>query len=144
MDDFKILLQAIIDNSSLSNAQKQIAKEKFVANLDVSVDINKFASEKKKISEDFSKLANEIDQAFKNIGIELNTKQLNSFTNEYINGIKQATKEQEKLNNSQKKHDLKIQEKYYKRIIDNNKSIYSLKKNCLKPTKSRQKKSSIK
>ena len=128
MDDFKILLQAIIDNSSLSNAQKQIAKEKFVANLDVSVDINKFASEKKKISEDFSKLANEIDQAFKNIGIELNTKQLNSFTNEYINGIKQATKEQEKLNNSQKKHDLKIQEKYYKRIIDNNKSIYSLKK----------------
>lgn len=126
MNDFKILLDAVIDNSSLTEAQKKLAKERFKANLDVELDISKFANQKKKINDDFNELASKIKKAFSDIDIKLNDKQLNAFTNDYINTIKQASKEQEKLNNAQKKSNIKTQEKYYQRIIDNNKKIHNL------------------
>lgn len=96
-NDFKIILEAMIDNSSLSNAQKQVAKERLKINADISV-------------EDFSKSKHEIEKQILQLGKSIKTilgdaindKQANQWAKQYydqmITGAKQAAKEQEKLN----------------------------------------------
>lgn len=130
--DWIVQLEAVIDNSSLTNAQKKIAKEHFKADLDIQLDIDKFASQKKQISKSVNELATEMKTAFSKINIDLSDKQANSFAREFLGNIRQSAKEQEKLNNLQKKNNLATQEKYYKRIIDNNKTIYFLKEKLLR------------
>lgn len=129
--DWIVQLEAVIDNSSLTNAQKKVAKEHFKADLDIQLDIDKFANQKKQISKSVNELATEMKTAFSKIDIELSDKQATSFAREFLGNIKQSAKEQEKLNNLQKKNNIATQEKYYKKIIDNNKTIYSLKNKLL-------------
>lgn len=127
MNDFKIILEAMIDNSSLNNAQKQLAKERLKVSADI--DFSNFVSEKKRIQQ----LANEINKI---LGDSLKPKEALSWANQYWkqmrSGAIQAQREQEKLNQAQKKSSLATQEKYYQRIINNNKTIYSLKEKLLR------------
>ncbi len=136
--DWIVQLEAVIDNSSLTNTQKKIAKEHFKADLDIQLDIDKFANQKKRISKSVNGLASEMKTAFSNIGIGLSDKQATAFAREFLGNIKQATKEQEKLNQAQKKSSLATQTKYYQRIIDNNKTIYSLKEKLLTADKKQE------
>lgn len=126
MNDFKIILEAMIDTSSLTNAQKQLAKERLKVSADI--DFSNFVSEKQKIKQ----LANEINEI---LGNSLKPSEALSWANQYWkqmqSGAKQAQREQEKLNQSQKKSSLETQEKYYQKIINNNKTIYSLKEKLL-------------
>lgn len=127
MNDFKIILEAMIDNSSLTNVQKQLAKERLKVSADI--DFSNFVSEKQKIQQ----LANEINKI---LGDSLKPKDALSWANQYWkqmqSGAIQAQREQEKLNQAQKKSSLATQEKYYQRIINNNKTIYSLKEKLLR------------
>lgn len=127
MNDFKIILEAMIDNSSLTNVQKQLAKERLKVSADI--DFSNFVSEKQKIQQ----LANEINKI---LGDSLKPKEALSWANQYWkqmqSGAIQAQREQEKLNQAQKKSSLATQEKYYQRIINNNKTIYSLKEKLLR------------
>lgn len=126
MNDFKIILEAMIDTSSLTNAQKQLAKERLKVSADI--DFSNFVSEKQKIKQ----LANEINEI---LGNSLKPSEALSWANQYWkqmqSGAKQAQREQEKLNQAQKKSSLETQEKYYQKIINNNKTIYSLKEKLL-------------
>lgn len=126
MNDFKIILEAMIDNSSLTNAQKQLAKERLKISADI--DFSNFVSEKQKIQQ----LANEINKI---LGDSLKPKEALSWANQYWkqmqSGAIKTQREQEKLNQAQKKSSLATQEKYYQRIINNNKTIYSLKEKLL-------------
>lgn len=124
--DWIVLLEAVIDNSSLTNAQKKIAKEHFAASLDVELDIDSFAKSKKEITENIVKMSKEFKKAFDKLNFKVDDKQLLSFTQEFLGEINKAAKAQEKLNQAQKNHRLEEQAKYYKRIIDNNKEIYKL------------------
>ena len=115
MNDFKIILEAMIDTSSLTNAQKQLAKERLKVSADI--DFSNFVSEKQKIKQ----LANEINEI---LGNSLKPSEALSWANQYWkqmqSGAKQVQREQEKLNQAQKKSSLETQEKYYQKIINNN------------------------
>ena len=121
MNDFKIILEAMIDTSSLTNAQKQLAKERLKVSADI--DFSNFVSEKQKIKQ----LANEINEI---LGNSLKPSEALSWANQYWkqmqSGAKQAQREQEKLNQAQKKSSLETQEKYNQKIINKKKTIYSL------------------
>lgn len=125
-NDFKIILEAVIDNSSLTDAQKKIAKEHFAASLDIELDVDSFAKSKKEITENIAKMSKEFKKAFDKLNFKIDDKQLLSFTQEFFGEINKAVKAQEKLNQAQKNHRLEEQTKYYNRIIDNNKEIYKL------------------
>lgn len=134
-NDFRILFEAVIDNSSLTDAQKKIAKQHFKADLSLDLDLNEFAKQKKNIKEQTKKLTEELKTAFKNAKFSVDDKEIESYTKDFLNRIQQATKEQEKLNKAQKQNKLAEQEKYYKRIIENNKAIYALKEKKLSADK---------
>ena len=59
-NDFKVILEAMIDNSSLTNVQKQLAKERLKINADISVE--DFAKSKQEIE----KLTKKAEERLKN------------------------------------------------------------------------------
>ncbi len=125
--DFKIILEAMIDNSSLSNVQKQLTKERLKINADISIE--DFAKSKREIEKQIANLATNI----KNIlGNAISDKQASQWAKQYydnmISGAKQAEKAQQRLNAEQQKNNLEKQSQFYQTIIDNNKAIYNLKK----------------
>lgn len=116
MDDFKIILQAIIDNSSLDNIQKQLATEKLKATVDIDADLEKFAKSNQKIEDMMERLADKISIILEGA---IDDKQAMQWAKQYYkqmsDGAKQAAKEQEKLNALRQKETLKNQEQQYKR-----------------------------
>ena len=116
MDDFKIILQAIIDNSSLDKIQKQLATEKLKATVDIDADLNAFAKSNHEIEKMMDKLAKKISII---LGDAIDDKQAMQWARQYYkqmtDGAKQAAKEQEKLNALQQKEIQKNQEQQYKR-----------------------------
>ena len=117
MDDFKIILQAIIDNSSLDNIQKQLATERLKATVDIDADLEKFAKSNKNIEEMMERLADKISIILNDA---IDDKQAMQWAKQYykqmVDGAKAAAKEQEKLNALQQKQTLATQEKHYKKI----------------------------
>lgn len=101
-NDFKIILEAMIDNSSLSNVQKQLAKERLKINADISVE--DFAKSKQAIEKQIASLA----QGIKTIlGNAVTDKQASQWAKQYydgmISGAKEAAKAQESLTNAMAK-----------------------------------------
>ena len=137
-DNFKIILEAVIDQSSMTNAQKKIAKEHLIANLDVKLDLDEFAKQKKNLSKSFTDMSAQLKQAFDKINFDLDDKQITAFTRDFMKEIEKAAVAQKKLNDEQKKSNLAEQEKYYQKIISNNKEIFSLKKKQLSADKEEQ------
>lgn len=145
MNNFKIILETMIDNSSLSNVQKQLAKERLKINADISVE--DFAKSKQAIEKQIANLAKGIKGV---LGDAVSDKQASQWAKQYydtmISGIKQAAKEQEKFNSkvkegkalAQKQANDKFttqQSTLYKGIIKNQNAIYSLKKRLLSADK---------
>lgn len=129
-DNFKIFLQAIIDDSSLNKVQKDLARKKLEIQADI--DFSNFAKSKADIEKQFRALSGIIKDI---LGDAVSDKQATQWVKQYYkeieSGAKQAVKEQEKLNAALKKSTLAEQESYYKRIIENTKQIYSLKNKLL-------------
>ena len=101
--DWIVQLEAVIDNSSLTNAQKKIAKEHFRAELDVQLDINEFAKQKKVLKQNITDMAKQMKTAFSNIGLDLDDKQLNAFAEEFLTRIQTVAKAEDDLANSMAK-----------------------------------------
>lgn len=112
-DDFKIYLKAIIDDSSLSDVEKKLAKERLKISADI--DLKDFAKNKADIEKQFHSLAGVI----KNIlGDAVTNKQANQWAKQYYKeietGAKQAAKEQANIyitaqKELRKLYDLRIQ-----------------------------------
>ena len=83
-DNFKIILEAVIDQSSMTNAQKKIAKEHLIANLDVKLDLDEFAKQKKNLSKSFTDMSAQLKQAFDKIKFDLDDKQITAFTRDFM------------------------------------------------------------
>lgn len=97
MNDFRILLEAIIDKSSLTNIQKTLAKENLKIPTDF--DISGFAKNK----QDIEKQISSIGVMIKNVlGNAISDKQASQWAKQYyrelLSGIKNVAKEQEKIN----------------------------------------------
>lgn len=94
MDELKILLGAMIDKSSLTDIQKQVAKEKISMNVDLN-----FAKALKESKDDVLKLSKQFKEMF-----NFSDREALSFTKEYISKstqlIKEETRAQESLVNS--------------------------------------------
>ena len=95
-DDFKIYLKAIIDDSSLSDVEKKLAKERLKISADI--DLKDFAKNKADIEKQFQSLAGII----KNIlGDAISDRQATQLAKDYYkvieSGTKEAVKEQNKL-----------------------------------------------
>lgn len=135
MDNFKVILEAVIDNSSLTDAQKKIAKEHFAASLDVELDVDSFAKQKKALSQNIDEMSKHFKKAFDKLQFKVDDKQLLSFTQEFFSEINKVAKAQEKLNELAKKQEqtefLSKQTSFYRDIIKNQEDIYSLKKRLL-------------
>lgn len=101
--DWIVQLEAVIDNSSLTNAQKKIAKEHFRAELDVQLDVNEFAKQKKILNQNITDMAKQMKTAFSNIGLDLDDKQLNAFAKEFLTRIQTVAKAEDDLANSMAK-----------------------------------------
>lgn len=101
-NNFKVILEAMIDNSSLSDIQKQLAKERLKIGADISVE--DFAKSKQEIEKQIASLAANIKSI---LGNAVSDKQANQWAKDYydsmISGAKQATKEQESLINAMAK-----------------------------------------
>lgn len=101
-NDFKVILEAMIDNSSLTNVQKQLAKERLKISADISVE--DFAKSKQEIEKQISKLAESIRTL---LGNAVSDKQASQWAKQYydqmVSGAKQAAKEQESLTNAMAK-----------------------------------------
>ncbi len=95
-NNFKVMLETMIDNSSLSDVQKKLAKERLKIGADISVE--DFAKSKREIEKQISGLAANIKTI---LGDAVSDKQTNQWAKSYydsmISGAKQAVKEQEKL-----------------------------------------------
>ena len=101
-NDFKVILGAMIDNSSLTDVQKQLAKQRLKINADISVE--DFAKSKQTIEKQISGLAKEIKSILGNaISDKQATQWANQYYNSMISGAKKATKEQESLANAMAK-----------------------------------------
>lgn len=137
-DNFKVILEAVIDQSSMDDVQKKIAKEYLVTNLDVKLDLKKFAEQKKNLNKSFTDMSAQLKKAFEKIDFDLDDKQITAFTRDFMKEIEKAAVAQKKLNDEQKKNNLAEQEKYYQKIINNNKEIFSLKKKQLSADKEEQ------
>lgn len=91
-DNFKIMLEAMIDQSSLTNAQKQVAKERLKIGADISVE--DFAKSKQAIEKQIVDLAKGIKTI---LGDAISDKQSTQWANQYykqmIDGAKQAEKQ---------------------------------------------------
>ena len=101
-NDFKVILEAMIDNSSLSNIQKQLAKERLKISADISIE--DFAKSKQAIEKQIEALGKEIKSI---LGDSISDKQSSQWAKQYYNqmvsGAKQAAKEQENLVNAMAK-----------------------------------------
>lgn len=102
-DNFKIILETIIDQSSLTKAQKEIAKQHFAASLDVELDLDEFAKQKNELNKNISAMAEQIKLAFSKIKIDIDDKQATVFAKEFLNNINQAAKAQDSLTNAMAK-----------------------------------------
>lgn len=112
-DDFKIYLKAIIDDSSLSDVEKKLAKERLKISADI--DLKDFAKNKADIEKQFQSLAGII----KNIlGDAVSDRQATQWAKQYYreieSGAKQAAKEQSNIyitaqKELRKLYDLRIQ-----------------------------------
>lgn len=95
-NDFKIMLGIMIDKSSLSEAEKNLAKEKI--NIDARLNVEDFTKSKQEISKQIELLGKEIQKI---LGNSISDKQANTwatqFYNQMVSGAKKATKEQELL-----------------------------------------------
>lgn len=91
-DNFKIILEAMIDQSSLTNAQKQVAKERLKIGADISVE--DFAKSKQAIEKQMVDLAKGIKTI---LGDAVSDKQATQWANQYykqmVDGAKQAEKQ---------------------------------------------------
>lgn len=132
MDDFKIILQTIIDNSSLNDIQKQLASERLKATVDIDADIEKFAKSNKTIEDMMERLADKISII---LGDAIDDKQATQWAKQYykqmVDGAKELAKEQEKLNTLQQKQTLATQEKYYKKINQAEKERLNIKRKLI-------------
>lgn len=94
--NFKVMLGAMIDESSLSDVQKRIAKEKI--NLNANISIEDFSKSKLEIQKQVASLGTYIKTT---LGDSVSDKQANQWAKQYydsmINGAKQAAKEQDNL-----------------------------------------------
>lgn len=112
-DDFKIYLKAIINDSSLSDVEKKLAKERLKISADI--DLKDFAKNKADIEKQFQSLAGII----KNIlGDAVSDRQATQWAKQYYkeieSGAKQVAKEQANIYTTAQKelkklYDLKIQ-----------------------------------
>lgn len=102
MNDFKVFLKAIIDDSSLSQIQKNLAKKKLEIQADI--DFSNFAKNKAEIEKQFQALSGIIRDI---LGDAVSDKQAVQWAKQYYkeieSGAKQAVKEQEKLVNAMAK-----------------------------------------
>lgn len=100
-DNFKIFLQAIIDDSSLTKVQKDLAKKKLEIQADI--DFSNFAKSKADIEKQFRALSGIIKDI---LGDAVSDKQATQWAKQYCkeieSGAKQAVKEQEKLSERQR------------------------------------------
>lgn len=100
-DNFKIFLQAIIDDSSLTKVQKDLAKKKLEIQADI--DFSNFAKSKADIEKQFRALSGIIKDI---LGDAVSDKQATQWVKQYYkeieSGAKQAVKEQEKLSERQR------------------------------------------
>lgn len=91
-DNFKVILEAMIDQSSLTNAQKQVAKQKLKIGADISVE--DFAKSKNAIEKQMVDLAKGIKTI---LGDAISDKQATQWANQYykqmVDGAKQAEKQ---------------------------------------------------
>lgn len=101
-DSFKIFLQAIIDDSSLTKVQKDLAKKRLEIQADI--DFSDFAKNKADIEKQFRALSGIIKDI---LGDAVSDKQAVRWAKQYYkeieSGAKQAVKEQEKLVNAMAK-----------------------------------------
>ena len=101
-DSFKIFLQAIIDDSSLTKVQKDLAKKRLEIQADI--DFSDFAKNKADIEKQFRALSGIIKDI---LGDAVSDKQAVQWAKQYYkeieSGAKQAVKEQEKLVNAMAK-----------------------------------------
>ena len=101
-DNFKIFLQAIIDDSSLTKVQKDLARKKLEIQADI--DFSNFAKSKADIEKQFRALSGIIKDI---LGDTVSDKQATQWVKQYYkeieSGAKQAVKEQEKLVNAMAK-----------------------------------------
>lgn len=144
-NDFKVILGAMIDNSSLTDVQKQLAKQRLKINADISVE--DFAKSKQTIEKQISGLAKEIKLILGNaISDKQATQWANQYYNSMISGAKKAAKEQEKYNAKIKEGRLLAEKQsndrflskqsyVYNDIIKNQNTIYSLKQKLLSADK---------
>ena len=107
MDNFKIILEAMIDNSSLSKIEKDLARERLKINADISIE--DFAKSKQAIEKQISSLA----VVIKNIlGDAVSDKQSSQWAKQYydsmVSGAKQAVKDKEKLIDTMERVRVKI------------------------------------
>lgn len=100
-DNFKIFLQAIIDDSSLTKVQKDLARKKLEIQADI--DFSNFAKSKADIEKQFRALSGIIKDI---LGDAVSDKQATQWAKQYYkeieSGAKQAVKEQEKLSERQR------------------------------------------
>lgn len=131
-DDFLVLLKAVIDKSSLTQAQKDVAKQHFDASLDLNIDLQEFAKQKKLAADAAGKMAGEIQQAFNKIGIKIDNGQALAVTREYFDLVKKVGKEEEKANRREAKNQAtkkaREQKKSYDDVYASLEKLYKLKK----------------
>lgn len=123
-NDFSILLKSVLDKSGINTELKQIQEIVNKHSIDIIPSL-KSASLRNQMKEVSKSIANDFNKTF---GTNLTG---NDVYKAYLNQVKQVTKEQERLNALQKKTSLSEQQRYYQKIIENNKTIYSLKNKLL-------------
>ena len=128
-----VTLEAIIDNSSLTKAQKEIAKKKI--QIDAEIDTKRFTKSKNDLEKRTKELANHMKSMLGDMKIDISDKDAMRYATQYYKsmeqGAKKAQAEQIKLNELQQKSKLADQSKYYNKIIDNNKQIYAMKQKLI-------------
>lgn len=122
--DFSVLLKAVLDKTGISTELEQVQKIVNKYSIDIMPEL-KSASLKNQIKAISQDIANDFNKTF---GTNITGKDV---FKAYENQAKQAEKA---ISDAQKKR-LSEQEKYYTRIINNNKEIYSLKEKKLSADK---------
>lgn len=81
----QVTVEAIIDNSSLTNIQKLLAKKKFEIRADMS--LQDFAKSKAELEKQIQKLASEMQETLSNAGVSIDDSQAGEWANEYYETI---------------------------------------------------------
>jgi len=113
-NDFKMLLGFVIDRSSLSDIEKELAKKKISINTDL--DLKNFAKSKQEVTKQTEWLRRELQKTLSDLKISISDKELTSWTKEYYSQItSEAKKAYSELESFQKKNmnaiDFEIQKK---------------------------------